>query len=227
MAGKKSSGPSFLKVLLFPLRLALWIFLPFFLLIRSSVFAHEYFEMPAWACLLVGSTVTFVLVFFYLIRFSRLIYGKKKKERESARRFSLRAAIVVVLGFLGYATLYISANNAKTTQVKGEFFTVHPLVRLALSTVTLFDRDLVVTDMSRVPGDYKNMNLTSKKKSLHYPQGDGYVHAVDLRTKGRAEWRNTMLSWYFTVMGFRTLRHVGSADHLHISLMIHENPGAL
>jgi hypothetical protein len=44
------------------------------------------------------------------------------------------------------------------------------------------------------------------------------VHAVDLRTIGRAEWKNVLLNWYFRSMGFRTLRHVGTADHLHVSL---------
>ena len=35
---------------------------------------------------------------------------------------------------------------------------------------------------------------------------------------GRAPWRNLTMVAYFRPLGFRTLRHVGRADHLHVSL---------
>ena len=75
--------------------------------------------------------------------------------------------------------------------------------------------------------DYDAMNLAEKKRSLHYTQADGYVHALDLRTKGRSEAWNGWAKTYFELMGFRTLRHSGTEDHLHISLKIHDNPAAL
>ena len=31
-------------------------------------------------------------------------------------------------------------------------------------------------------------------------------------------WRNLLLRGYFATMGFPTLRHVGTGDHLHVSL---------
>jgi hypothetical protein len=50
------------------------------------------------------------------------------------------------------------------------------------------------------------------------PQEDGYAYAVDIRTLGRPEWRTRLVSLYFRAMGFGTLRHVGTADHLHVYL---------
>ena len=71
------------------------------------------------------------------------------------------------------------------------------------------------------PQSYINVfaqTLAVNETSLHYPQADGFVYAVDVRTLGRPEWRNQVVSLYFQVMGFRTLRHVGTADHLHVEL---------
>jgi hypothetical protein len=82
----------------------------------------------------------------------------------------------------------------------------------------LLDKKAIVTDASRVPEGYHKMGLKSKTHSLHYIQEDGYVYAIDLRTKGRSEIRNTFLKMYFYIMGFKSMRHVGTADHLHISM---------
>ncbi len=62
------------------------------------------------------------------------------------------------------------------------------------------------------------MGLPVYERSLHFEQADGYIHAMDLRTLGRGEWRNRLMELYFRTLGFRTLRHVGTADHLHVSL---------
>ena len=76
----------------------------------------------------------------------------------------------------------------------------------------------MVTDALRQPVDYSNMGLPTLDNSLHFVQHDGFVHAVDLRTIGRTEWRNALMIGYFRLMGLKTLRHVGTADHLHVSL---------
>ena len=83
----------------------------------------------------------------------------------------------------------------------------------------LMDRDLLITDMTRKREDYAAMGLPALRQSLHNPQADGYVHAIDLRTRHRAEIRNWLLETYFELMGFHTLRH-GTADHLHVSIPV-------
>src|SRR5262249_21354994 len=77
---------------------------------------------------------------------------------------------------------------------------------------------LVITDMARKPSDYARMGLPTNDKSMHYEQPDGWVHAVDLRTKSNGEITNWAVQRYFDVMGFSTLRHVGTADHLHVQM---------
>ncbi|MEM0998468.1 MAG: hypothetical protein AAGN35_15515 [Bacteroidota bacterium] len=223
-SAKRTGGRGW-KYLLWPFRIALAIVLPFVVLIRVSVFCYAALEWNHWLALFVGAALTFLLIFFYLTRISRLIWGKKKADRRGPVG-SLRISLVIVGGFCLYALLYLSAGNAKTASVADEYTSTHPLLRLAVSTLTIFDRDLVITDMSRSHADYDDMGLSRKRNSLHYPQADGYVHAIDLRTRDRAEWRNSALQWYFELMGFGTLRHVGTGDHLHVSLLIRENPAA-
>jgi hypothetical protein len=126
--------------------------------------------------------------------------------------------MVLGLVFVGYGVLYIGARNMKGDAVRSEYRALHPLLRVASTALVLVDRDAVVTDARRHPDDYLAMGLTPMDASDHYPQSDGYVHALDLRTRGRPAWRNRLVEWTFRLMGFRVLRHVGTADHLHISL---------
>jgi hypothetical protein len=106
----------------------------------------------------------------------------------------------------------------KNEDLRSEYRSLHPLLRVATSTFILVDGDLVITDMERQAADYERMRLPVYERSLHFVQEDGYAHAVDLRTIGRSEWRNFTMQVCFRAMGFRTLRHVGTADHLHVSL---------
>ncbi len=41
---------------------------------------------------------------------------------------------------------------------------------------------------------------------------------MDIHTAGRGFVVNLLVQGYFELMGFRTLRHVGTADHLHVEL---------
>lgn len=82
------------------------------------------------------------------------------------------------------------------------------------------DNTLLITDLSRHPSDYEDMGLSVNPRSLHYRQPDGYVHALDLRTKGRTEVRILLTKSYFAALRFRRLCHRGTADYLHVSLPI-------
>jgi hypothetical protein len=101
------------------------------------------------------------------------------------------------------------------------------VLRLGIGTLVWLDRELLLTDADRLPEDYRRMGLPEKSASLHYRQSSGYTHAVDIRTAGRGELRNRLVESYFRLMGFRTLRHVGTADHLHVSLVSHDRPGGI
>lgn len=133
-------------------------------------------------------------------------------------------ALPLVVVYCGQALLYFSAAHAKTARVRSHYRALHPLMRLSLSTWVLADGDLVVTDAERALSDYQDMGLPPYPRSRHLAQADGYVHAVDLRTIGRPEWRNWLTERYFRTLGFGTLRHVGTADHLHVSLPPRTHP---
>ena len=84
--------------------------------------------------------------------------------------------------------------------------------------LALADRDVIITDMARRLPDYPKMGLRVLERSRHLRQPDGYAHALDLRTAGRGIIRNGLTQLYFELMGFETLRHEGTADHLHVEL---------
>jgi len=121
---------------------------------------------------------------------------------------------------VGYGLVSLGAQHTKSDAVQATYHQLHPLLRLATSTWVLADADLVVTDVARSREDYARMGLPVNEHSLHFPQATGYVHALDLRTRGRPEWQNRLVTRYYQSMGFRTLRHTGTADHLHISLAV-------
>ena len=200
-------------LLLWGLRGLILLGLPFFLLIRASLYLHIVQGWPVWLALGCGVVLMTALLAGYAGWVAHRFTGSHRLPR-----VALGSLLVLVLGYAGFAIAYLSATNAKSEEVRAFYRSVHPILRVAIGTVILADGDLVVTDTRRQEGDYAAMGLAPQRRSLHYVQPDGYVHAVDLRTAGRGEWRNQLLRGYFAVMGFPTLRHVGTWDHLHVSL---------
>lgn len=194
--------------------------LPFVALIRGAVFFHENYGTFSWLSLLGGALISALVLMIYFSFIRRKITGRGIGNVRKNYRF----AFIIVLVYCLPAVLFLSAANAKHQKVKEEFTSLHPILRLGISTVIFLDNDLLITDGKRQPEDYKKMGLKTKSHSLHYKQSDGYAHAVDIRVNGRSWLRNFLLKSYFSAMGFNTLRHVGSADHLHVSLMSHDRP---
>ena len=201
-------------------------FLPIFLLTRVAIYLHNQHEYHAYLSIAISGSVVFILLFIYLYRVHRLIRGKLKYKQLSIRRKLSPAFVITAIG-IGFLLMYINAGNVKQDAIREEYLELHPVLRLNISLFVLFDQESVITDASRAPEDYKIMGLKSLKNSLHYPQSDGYVHAVDLRTNGRTEFRNKWVERIFKAMGFRVLRHVGTGDHLHISLKSFDQPNAI
>jgi hypothetical protein len=158
-----------------------------------------------------------VLPFYLLVGSSVFLYRHYGVPTWPALRFVPKTLLAVVGAYSLYALIYLSSMNVKGG-VQDTYHSLHPLLRVANSTFILFDQDLVVTDMERESEDYASMGMPVYERSLHFRQADGYAHAVDLRTIGRSAWRNWLMGAYFRAMGFRTVRHVGTADHLHVSL---------
>jgi hypothetical protein len=193
------------------------IILPFFLLIRVSVYLKLTHGFAGWAALGGGMTATILLLIVYILLLFRNIQNKKL-----LLKFSLTGVSTMVFGFCMFSLFYISGVNAKSLEVRELYRSMHPIMRVAISTVTLADGRLVVTDIGRSPADYETMGLPVNPSSLHYKQQTGYVHAVDLRTNDRSYLRNTLLRFSMQKMGFQTLRHTSTADHLHVELPVRQ-----
>lgn len=193
--------------------IAFLVILPFFLLIRVSLTLVTEFDFPAWIALTAGMGSAIFLLLGYIF-----VIFRKFLTRIHFIRFSFYSVTVMVLSFCVFSLFYLSGDHAKTPEIRNVYGTMHPVLRVAISTVTLADSDLLITDIERNPGDYLQMGLPLNSNSFHFKQPDGYVHAVDLRTIGHSFIRNAILDTSLQIMGFETIRHTGTADHLHVQI---------
>lgn len=195
----------------------LGLVLPFLVLIRTSVFMYSSYSLNGWLALAIGVSVTIALLLLYGVYLSFRWNGSMK-----VNRYVVRGVIGLVLAYCCYGLIYLSSLNVKNSEIRFYYRSLHPVLRVSIATVTLADPGLIITDMQRTPEDYISMQLTPREQSLHYEQPTGYVHAVDLRTIGRPAWKNVLTRYTFELFGFTTLRHVGTADHLHVALPLND-----
>jgi hypothetical protein len=189
------------------------IALPFIILVRGAVTLYDNAGWPYWLALL-GSGAAMIGIL--------ALYGALMTRRLTGRaRFGWIArwvALPLVVGFVVRGLVFLDRSHAQDEATRAEYRQAHPLLRIALSTLELADDKLVVTDVSRTAADYVRLGLPVLRGTLHGPQADGWVHAVDIHTRGRGFLVNFLVATYFRAMGFRVLRHVGTADHLHVEL---------
>lgn len=186
---------------------------PIGVLLRGSTTLYASTSWPVWLCVAaaaLGSSILLVGGIWWIVR--RLGW------RVSG--LAVRLLTMIVIAFAAYTTLYVSVDNVKSDEIRATYQSLHPLLRLSGGTLFFFDSSSVITDTGRTREDYARMGLPVNESSLHFEQENGYVHAVDLRTVGRSAVRNVVTEWWFKLLGFRTLRHVGTADHLHVSLPV-------
>lgn len=189
------------------------VIFPFFLLLRFSVYLNLTYGLGAWTALTGGILATIILLCIYLLLVSFKVPNKNLLIKIGGIGIS-----TMVLGYCLFSLFYLSSVNAKNSDVQDVYRSMHPILRVAVSTVTLADNDLVITDIERFQEDYARMGLPINQTSLHYRQESGYVHAVDIRMLDSGFFRNALLRGSLEMMGFRTIRHVGTADHLHVEL---------
>lgn len=214
------------KFLGFIVSILVMLVLPFWLLFRGTIYLYQEYSWWVFLGMLVMGIIVFFVLLIYVAMIWDSVFGANKITKRSLKG-KMWFVLILMVAYLGYTVFSFSATNAKSETVASEFRELHPLLRMSVGTFIFIDPSLMVTDMARVPEDYAEMGLSAKSQSLHYKQEDGFVHAVDLRTKGRPEWKNALLKGYFWFLGFRTLRHTGTADHLHVSLVWPAAPGRL
>lgn len=211
--GAVASRPLGRRIASWVLGVAVLIAAPFVVLIRGAVWLYEDYHVGPWIALGLAVTATSLLLLAYAAAITKRIAG-----HWSWPVWGRRALVALVAAYAIYAVAFLAASNAKSPDVRSQYHALHPLLRVAASTLILMDPEAVVTDLARHPADYSRMGLPIEHSSSHYIQADGYSHALDLRTVGRPWWRNVAAEVYFRVMGFETLRHAGTADHLHVWL---------
>ena len=189
--------------------------LPFLLLIRGGVLLYHWWGLGTWPSLLLAALATMSL----LTAYAGLV-GAWLGARVELRRLLARGMMGIGVAYVAYALVFVASANVKSADVREEYRSLHPLLRLASSAVFLVDPGSVITDAGRVPDDYEGMGLPPREQSLHYRQADGYVHALDFRTMGRSSVRNLAVHVSFRAFGFQVLRHGGTGDHLHVSLRV-------
>ena len=187
--------------------------LPFFVLVRTSVWLDRAAGWSAWPAVIGSILLAAGVLLVYAVVAARRVTGRTRLPR-----FTRRGLAILVACYSVYAVVYLAAGNAKGQEVRESYRALHPSLRLAVATLILLDGDAVLSDARRVPEDYPRMGLRPLAGSAHYEQDDGWVHALDLRTRGRSGLRNALVRVYFEALGFQTLRHTGTADHLHVSL---------
>ena len=204
------------------LKIVVIIALPFAVLVRGSVFIVEHGQTSVWLALLVSAFLTAAVVTGYAVWLARMFTRKGGRGGGGGRALVMPlakwVALPLVVFYCGYSLLYVASVHAKSAPVRAYYTSLHPLLRLGLSTLILVDRDILITDAGRLAEDYARMGLPVNSRTRHYRQADGWVHAIDLRTSGRGELKNRGVQLYFWLMGFDTRRHVGTADHLHVEL---------
>lgn len=216
---------AFLKsAAIFLFQLTLMLVLPFWVLIRGSIFLYAAYGWHYLPALLLTGLIVACILLVYITMIWDWVMGAETINRRSIRFKSFLVAFFLLF-YTGYTLYNLSGANAKSEEVRKEYRSLHPYLRLAVGTFVWLDGDLLVTDLSRSAEDYGRMGLKRKGQSLHYPQSTGFVHAMDLRTQGRSGFRNFLLKTYFQLMGFNTLRHGGTGDHLHVSLSVRGQGG--
>ena len=207
--------PWAVQVVRFAAKVVVVLLLPFFALVRMAVFLYRNEGWPTTLALTGGIACTAAVVTAYGAWAWHRLTGQVRLVLVARR-----VALPFVVAYCVYALVYLSSANAKSAQVRAYYGSLHPLLRVGLATLLVFDREAVITDLARRPEDYKTMGLPLNDGSLHLVQRDGYAHAADLRTGGRGFLRNRLVQLYLWGLGFSTLRHTGTSDHLHVELPV-------
>ncbi len=190
---------------------ALLAALPFYLLVRGALHATAAWGWNAWLAVVFGALLAGLAA-------SGIGWWVQRKLGLQIPFRALAGGLVLpaVAIFCALSLLQLSRSNAKSPEVRSGWATLHPALRLAVGTLRLVDGHIVLTEIERGPSSYAAMRLPRPIHSYHYRQDDGTVHAVDLRTDDRGAVRNGLMQLYFELLGFETIRHVGTADHLHV-----------
>lgn len=204
------------RIVFLIIRLILLLVFPFFIFIKSAIHVHTNYEVAPIISILFAVLILACTLFLYVTVMYKLIF--KKMGSAGLLKHKLIFTLLVVIGFAFHLLFFISNSNLKNKELQNEYTQLHPILRLATSLLVKIDKNIVVTDAARKLKDYESMGISPNQRSLHMLQKDSYAYALDLRTRNRTEFQILLMQMYYKLLGFKVIRHVGTADHLHISL---------
>lgn len=208
------------KVLVWTTLFPVLCVLPIVLALHTSINAYQGNGHDAWVALSIGVLAAMLTICTGVVAFMLSFRIRKRFFMPFVNLW-----LLAILCYSGYALFHLSNANAKTTEIRDYYTSLHPLLRVAVKNLSMADDQLLITDLHRTPDDYQVMGLPLRERSMHFKQPTGFVHAVDIRTNGRSKVKNLLVELYFVVMGFETIRHIGTADHLHVSLPLRQPDG--
>ena len=147
--------------------------------------------------------------------------GRRLRAGRGLKWLLTRGAAAIGLAYVAYSLLYVGGANVKSEEVRAEYASLHPLLRVAASTLILADPEAVITDAGRTPDFYRRMGLSPERVVAPLRTGRrlrsraGPAHHRPATSGGTAQ-----SSWHSGRWGFHSLRHKGTADHLHVSLRL-------
>src|SRR5438034_1798175 len=136
------------------------IALPFAVLVRGSVFFYEHGGTPVWLSLLTAAILTGGVITVYAVWIARKFMRRGVRGgRALVMPLAKWVALPLVLFYCSYSLLYLASVNAKSAPVRAYYGSVHPLLRLALSTAIHVDRDILMTDTVHFQEEYDKVVL--------------------------------------------------------------------
>lgn len=182
------------------------LMISFFILIKGTVslYQHNYHYL---LCLFLTCSAVVILNFITF----KIFFKKVKFRWMTFLTYGLLATYLI------FCLVPRKDNNFKTSEIKKEYTSLHPILRLGVGTLFLIDRKSIMTDGSRSKEDCEKMKINYT--SDHAIKDDGYCYAIDISVRNRSWYRNILVECYFRLMGYYTLRHnQGFGDHFHIAL---------
>jgi hypothetical protein len=117
------------------LRVLFIIALPFLVLVRGSVFFYQNSGTPVWVSVLTAAILTGGVITAYAVWLARKLMRRGVRGgRALVMPVAKWVALPLVVFYCGYSLLYVASVNAKSAPVRAYYRSVHPLLRLALST---------------------------------------------------------------------------------------------
>ena len=106
---------------------------------------HENYTSSPEIAILAGALSTMFLLLLYFIYLYFKTTGKLGNGSSIKLKMFLAGSMVIVYCFNGL--FFLNGGHAKTEAVQKEFTSLHPILRLSISTILLVDRDLILGGM--------------------------------------------------------------------------------